>query len=229
MQTPSGILANTLVGALMLLSAGAITLSLLTAPQVAQQQLKVAATNTEGASSFLFVDRVAIREPAPTAALGGRSSATTTQRVIFQAPDRVEVSSTSAPGTTLLVIGNKRYERTGNGPWSPLPTVQSSTSSTGEQEAALLLFPLQSLADSTSVTKRGSTFSFVPGAQSALLADLFGSLASQLSTLEFSAVVSGEFATAERVVATRGSARFVIDFRYMSIDKAPPIELPRGS
>lgn len=226
MRTPSGILANTLVGVLMLLSAGAIALSLLTAPQVAQQQLKVAATNTAGATSFVFVDHVAIRAPRPTAALGGRSSVTTTQRVIYQAPDRVEVSSSSAPGTTLLVIGNKRYERTGNGPWSPLPPVQGSGTSMGEQEASLLLFPLQSLAGSTSVTRRGSAYHFVPGAKSALLADLFGSLASQLSTIDFSAFVNGEFVTAEHVVATRGSTRFVIDFGYLAIGKVSPIEAP---
>jgi len=213
----------------MLLSAGAIALSLLTAPQVAEQQLKVAATNTAGASSFVFVDQVAIREPQPTAALGGRSSATTTQRVIYQAPDRVEVSSSSAPGTMLLVIGNNRYERTGNGPWSPLPPVQTSGISTGQREANLLLFPLQSLADSTSVTRRGSTYRFVPGAKSSLLSSLFGSLASQLSTINFTAAINGEFATTEHVLATRGGARFVIDFSYLSIGKVPPIQAPTGS
>lgn len=226
MRTPSGTLPNLLVGALTLLTGGAIALSLLTAPQVAQQQLKVAAMNTAGAASFVFVDHVTIREPRPTSALGGRSSATTTQSVVYQAPDRVLVSSSSAPGTMLLVIGNQRYERTGNGPWSPLPAVGAGGASTGIQEAQLLLFPLQSLADSTSVTMTGSTYRFVPGAKAALVEDLFGTLASQLSTLRFSAFVNGEFVRSERVLAARGDARFTIDFAYLSIDKAPALEVP---
>jgi len=62
-----------------------------------------------------------------------------------------------------------------------------------------------------------------------LLSSLFGSLASQLSTINFTAAINGEFATTEHVLATRGGARFVIDFSYLSIGKVPPIQAPTGS
>jgi len=210
----------------MLLSAGAIVLSLLTSPQAAQQQLQVAAKNLAAAPSFVFLDTVTIHEPQPSAALNGKSSATTAQRVIYQAPDRVEVTSTSSRGLTLLVIGDNRYERSGKGPWSALPPVSGSTTSAGAQEAQVLLFPLRSLSGATSVVRQGSAYRFVPGSKAPLLADLFGQFASQLSTLDFSATIKGEFVSRELIVATRGGARFVIDFRFLEVGSVPPIEAP---
>lgn len=219
-------MANTLVGSLMLLSAGAIVLSLLTAPQVAQEQLHAAANNLAAAQSFVFLDTVTIHEPSPSPALGGKTSGSTAQRVIYRAPDRVEVTSTSSRGLTLLVIGNDRYERSGTGPWSKLPPAPRSATSTGAQEAQVLLFPLRSLAGSTSVVRQGSDYGFMPGSRAALLDDLFGQFASELSTLNFTASISGEFVSRELIVATRDGARFVIDFRFSDVDSAPGLEAP---
>ncbi|HUC36948.1 MAG TPA: hypothetical protein VMR97_07485 [Acidimicrobiales bacterium] len=226
MRTPSGIFSNAVLGLLMLLTAGAIVLSLETAPQVAQEQLQAAAKNTMAAGSFVFTDDVSIHEPGPTAQLGGRSEASTSQRVAYQAPDRVEISSTSASGTSLLVIGDKRYEKTNGGPWMTLPPLANTGTSTGAQEVALLLFPLESLAGATSVTLRGSKYGFSPGGRSILLGNLFGQLASKLSSIKFSATVSGEFVSTERIAATQGRARFLIDFGYLQVGNVPPIVAP---
>ena len=220
-------MAHSLLGALTLLSAGAIALSLLTAPPVAQEQLQVAAKNTISASSFVLADKVTVTEPRPSAALGGKASVTNTARIEYQAPDRILDQTTSqGRSVSLLVIGDDRYERSGNGPWTKLPAVAQVGGSTGAQAAAEVLAPLQSLSGATSVVASGSMFRFVPSDRAGLLENLFGQSTEPLASVRFSAVVNGEFVAAERILASRGGAHFVIDFGFLSVGSVPPIEAP---
>ena len=227
MRSPSAFLAHILLGCLTLLSAGAIVLSILTAPPVAREQLRVAAKNTAAASSFVLVYRVSQHEPRPSADLNGKSSVTMTERVEYQSPDRLEVTSTTAPGRKLIVIGGNRYDLARGGRWTALPPIPSAGTSIGAQEAQQLLFPLASLGDATSVVRKGSTYRFDPGQRSVLLSDFFGSLAPILSSVGFTAALNGEFVSFERIVASRGSAHFGLDIRFQSVEAVPPIVAPR--
>lgn len=230
MRTPSGVLSHTLLEVLILLSAGAIALSLLTAPPVAQEQLQLAARNTLSASSFVLADKVTVQEPRPTPTLGGRSSVTNTATIEYQAPDRIlDQTVSEGRSVSLLVIGNNRYEKSGGGVWTKLPPVPHVGGSTGSEAAAQVLAPLESLAGASSVVASGSTYRFVPGDRASLLENLFGQSAQPLTSISFTAAVTGEFVGAERILAERAGARFVIDFGFLSVGSVPPIEAPSSS
>jgi len=231
MRARSGVLSYTPLGLLALLSAGAIVLSLLTAPPIAQQQLRGAARNTVAASSFVLTDMTTVRAPRSSAALGGSTVESNSARIEYQAPDRILEETHEATGlsVSLLLIDGNRYERTGNGSWSELSPVSQSGSPDGAQVAGEVLALLRPLAGATSVVRSGSTYRFVPGNRGTLLTSLFGQAAQQLSSVEFSAVLKGEFVRDERVVATRASERITIDFGLRSIGVLPPIEAPHVS
>lgn len=227
MRTSSGVVPHTLLGVLVLLSAGAIALSLVTAPPVAQEQLHLAARDTLAASSFVLADRVTVKEPRPTPALGGKSSITNTARIEYEAPDRILIQTVSAGRSmSLMVIGNNRYNKTDGGAWVKLPSVPQVGGTAGSEAAAELLAPLQSLAGATSVVASGSNYRFDPGDRASLLANLFGQSAEPLTSVSFSAAVRGEFVAAVRILADLSGARYVIDFGFLSVGSAPPIEAP---
>jgi hypothetical protein len=69
-------------------------------------------------------------------------------------------------------------------------------------------------------------FRFVPSDRAGLLENLFGQSTEPLASVRFSAVVNGEFVAAERILASRGGAHFVIDFGFLSVGSVPPIEAP---
>jgi hypothetical protein len=232
MRTPTGLVAHSLLGGLTLLSAGAIALSLLTAPPVAQKQLQGAAKNTAAASSFVLTDVNRIRTPAPSAALGGKSSETGTVRILYQAPDRIrdEVHEGSGQTVTLVVIGDRRYEREGAGRWSVLPPSANVGVSNGAAAAQEVLLPLESLAAATSVVNDGSDYLFVSGNEMLLLENLFGEQeAAQLSAVKFSARLRGEFIGSEVVTADEGTVRYRIHFQISSVDSAHAVVAPSAS
>ncbi|MGH9028991.1 MAG: hypothetical protein ACRDV4_05190 [Acidimicrobiales bacterium] len=230
MRTPTGLVAHSLLGGLTLLSAGAIVLSLVTAPPVAQEQLRLAAKATSAAGSFVLTDMNRISTPAPSAALGGKSSATSTVRIVYQSPDRIldRVSESSGQTVTLLLVGDRAFEKVGNAAWSQVPP--GSLTSTGADAARSVLRPLGSLSSATSVVLSGQTYRFVSGNQLSLLEDLLGAQATgQLSSVHFSAQLSGEFVGSETLVVDEGTFRDSIHFVYSSVDHAPPVEVPASS
>jgi hypothetical protein len=233
MRASPGILSHTPLGLLVLLSAGAIVLSLVTAPSIAQQRLQGAARDTIDASSFVLdFNALTFSKLEPSTARGGKFVETGAVEVKFeyQAPDRVlqERYETSVL-VSALVIGRNSYERIGSGPWLVLPQASPSGSSAGAQVAAEILGVLQPLAGATSVVRSGSTYRFAPGNRVPLLTDFFGQAAGQLSSVEFSAVLDDKFVKTERIVATRDDSRYTIDFDFLSVGAAPPIEAPSAA
>ncbi len=231
MRAPTSVLSYAPLGLLALLSAGAIVLSLLMAPPVAQQQLQGAASSTVAASSFALTFKTTVEVPGRSAASGGRTVATNSSRFEYQAPDRVleETHETTGLSVSILLIDGDRYERTGNGPWSELSPVSQSGSPGGAEVAGEVLDLVRPLAGATSVVRSGSTYRFALGNPDTLLSTLFGQAAQQLSSVEFSAVVKGDFVSDEHIVATQASEHITIDFGFASIGELPPIRAPHVS
>ncbi|MGD0320357.1 MAG: hypothetical protein ABSC00_01940 [Acidimicrobiales bacterium] len=231
MRAPTSVLSYAPLGLLALLSAGAIVLSLLMAPPLAQQQLQGAASSTVAASSFALTYRTTVEVPGQSAASGGRTVATNSSRFEYQAPDRVleETHEPTGLSVSILLIDGDRYERTGNGPWSELPPVSQSGSPGGAEVAGEVLDLLRPLAGATSVVRSGSTYRFALGNPDTLLSTLFGQAAQQLSSVELSAVVKGDFVSDEHIVATQASEHITIDFGFASIGELPPIRAPHVS
>lgn len=228
MRAPTSVLSYALLGLLVLFCAGAIVLSLLTAPTIAQQQLQGAASNTVAASSFVLTDRTTVTAPRQSTALGGRTVESNSARIEYQAPDRVFEKTLEPTGqsVSVLLIDGNRYERIGSGPWSELPTASQSGSPGGAQVVGEMMALLRPLAGATSVVRSGSSYRFVPGNRETLLTSIFGQAVPQLSSVEFSAVLKGEFVRNERIVATRASEHITIDFGFLSIGELPPIKTP---
>jgi hypothetical protein len=233
MRSSSGLVAHSLLGGLTLLAAGAIVLSLVTAPPVAKSQLQGAAKNTAGASSFVLTDVNKVVSPKPVPSLGGRSSESSVVRIVYQAPDRVldVVSEPQGRTVTLLVVGNKAYEREGSsGVWSTIPASTGSGTTNGQAAAQKVLMPLDSVGGATTVERSDDLYRFVPGNELNLLANLFGQEAvPQLSSVRFSAGIDGEFLRSEDVDAKAGGFSYQIRFRFSSVDRAPAVEPPPPS
>jgi len=213
------------------LGAGAIALSLLSAPPVAEQQLQLAAKNTVAASSFVLTDVNVLATSKPSPTLGGRSSETDLVRIDYQSPDRLLDEVTSSPGhtVTLLVVGDQRYERAGTGLWTRLPPSSTPQTSNGAAAARQLLSPLRSVAGATSVARRGSTYYFVPAQEASLLQSLFGPGASALSSVRFTALINGEYLGSEQILDDEAGALYAVRFSYSSVGTAPAVELPPPS
>jgi hypothetical protein len=228
MRTPTGLAAHVLLSVLILLSAGAIVLSLETAPPVAQSQVRGAAKNTQGASSFVLDYVETVSTPTRSAALGGKRSQSSHLRVVYQAPDRIteHVTESGRPGT-VIVVGNRRYERIGTGAWTSTTLPNSAGVSVGLEVARELLLPLQSAASATSVTKKTTnTYTYLPSKLVDLLGSLFGTEASSLSSIRFFATINGEFIGSELVVGSHSPYRFAVALHFSSVDNAPPVEPP---
>lgn len=227
MQTANRASPHVMLGVLTLLSLGAIVLSLDTSPPNAQSQLRTAAANAAGASSFVLTDTVTSGPPSATAT----GTSTTRQEAFFayQAPDKVEetVQAGNQVGNVLWV-GKNAYERIGNSKWFPIPGASSATSSTGELAASQLLLPLQALAGSTAVAKQGSTFTFSPAQEGVLLDRLFGT---QLpaGTTTYEATVSGEFLSAARVTVLGATERRTVNLTLTRIEHGPALHAPAPS
>jgi hypothetical protein len=230
MRTPTGLVAHVLVSVLILLSAGAIVLSLETAPPVAQTQLRGAAQNTQGASSFVVNYVETVSAPTPSSALGGKRSQSSRIRILYQAPDRiVEHVNEAGVVTTVVVVGNRRYERVGSAAWRASSLPPTAGVSVGLQVARDLLLPLQSASSAvtvTRVTNTSNTFAYLPSNLVELLDSLFGTDAAALSSVRFFATINGEFIGSQLVVGSHSPYRFAVALHFSSVNSVPPITAP---
>jgi hypothetical protein len=227
MQTANRASPHVMLGAFTLLSLGAIVLSLDTAPPNAQTQLRAAAANVTGASSFVLTDTVTSGPPASSPT--GSSTTRQQAQFIYQAPDRVEETVRAGVQTgSVLWVGHHAYERIGNSKWFPLPAASSRTSTTGQLAATQLLFPLQSVATATGVTKHGSIYAFTPGQEQLLLSRLFGS---QLptGTMSFEATFGGEFLELVQISIVGVTERRTVDLALSQLNHAPALRPPPAS
>lgn len=217
-----------ILGALTLLGVAAIVLSLDTAPPNARQQLRTAAANTAAATSFVLTDT---EIAGPASAKGASTSANEEQAVIvFQAPDRVEETVTAAGRTaSVLVVGNRRYERSTNGKWYDLGTARPvSGQSEGEAAVQQVLFPFQSLSSATDVSVIHDVYRFQPGQPALLLTRLLGtSLPSGSAT--YAATVAGEFVRYEAVSVRASDEEITVLLALSHVESAPSISMPPSS
>lgn len=222
MQTQNRAAPHFLLALLTVLSVGAILFSLTQAPPVARSQLRAAAANTAGLSSF----RLAYTETlAPLSAPASGPPRRSEAVVIYQAPDRVQ-DTVLGQSITGLVIGPRHYRRVGSGAWQYLG---QSVSASGAQVAEELVLPLQIVAGATGVTGRGSgTYSFTPANEQLLLATLFGGQLSSLapSGATYLATVRGEYLSTLHIAVVGATARATVDLAFSDLDRAPALEAP---
>ncbi len=222
-----GVSPHAVLGLFMILVAGGIALSIVTAPPVAREQLHAAAANTAAASSFVLVDSTVVTTTGAGGAAGtvvGRNRVS----VVYQAPDKVsETRAGSSGSVSVIEIGAKSYERVSGSKWVQLPSTGGAGGSQGGEAAEDLLLPLQSLTAATGVVRSGQTYRFDPGDLPELLAT-FGleTSDSRPVSTSFSATVSGENATSLRIAANLGAHQAVIDLAYDSIGTAPAVTAP---
>lgn len=218
------------LGILTLLAVAALVLSLSTAPPNAEQQLRTAAANTAGASSFVLTD-VETAGPVPTK--GAAASPTREQAVIvYQAPDRVQETVTASGRTaSVLVVGSHRYERSANGKWYDLgPSASGSTAgpSAGSVAAQDILFPLKSLSKATNVIVSREVYAFVPD-QPVLFLDRLIGTAVPASETSYAATVEGEFLHEAEVVIRQSGEQVTVLLALSHIQDAPALAAPSAS
>ena len=228
MQTENRAAPHFLLGALTMLSVGAILFSLSNSPPNAQSQLQTAAANTAGAASFVLTD---VESVTPTAASGGAA-----QRVqavlVYQSPDRVqETVSGSGRSQVALVIGGARYERLASGKWFSLGNSGAGASSAGARAVGDILFPFEEAAAATDVTKGpGGTFAFTPPQEKLLLLRLVGStLASSSQKATWQATVSGEYLSDIRVSLFGAAEPVTVELALTGVNRGPVLEPPPPS
>jgi len=232
MQTENRAGPHVMLGVLTLLSLGAIVYSLDTAPPNAQLQLRTAANNTKSVASFVLVD---VESAGPT----NSSSATNEERavIVYNAPDRVEETVTAGGRSgTVLVVGDRRFERSGNGKWFDLGPPASGTTrgaSAGQIAVGEILYPLTSLAGATNVAvhstaKVSSLYTFVPGQEALLLLRLLGTSVPP-GTRSYLATVHGEYVGVEEVALSNAGERITIDLGVTQVDHAPVLHVPPPS
>ncbi|HAM01091.1 MAG TPA: hypothetical protein DCQ30_02515 [Acidimicrobiaceae bacterium] len=232
MQIENRAAPHMMLGVLTLLSLGAIVYSLDTAPPNAQLQLRTAANNTKNAASFVLVD-------VESAGSTSSSSATNQERavIVYNAPDRVEETVTAGGRSgTVLVVGNRRYERSGSGKWFDLGPPASGTTkgtSAGQIAVSEILYPLTSLAGATNVSVHStahvsSVYTFVPGQEALLLLRLLGTSVPP-GTRSYLATIHGEFVGVEEVDLSNAGERITIALGVTQVDHAPVLHVPLPS
>jgi hypothetical protein len=218
------------MGLLILLSAGAIVLSLDTAPPIAQQELQIAARDTSAARSFVLEYNIRTFEASTSS--GSRvtkpvETGVATAEFTYQAPDRLfQVRNQNGAVVSVLIIGNKQYERMGSGQWSALPSPKS-TPSEGAQLAGQLLSALDPMQHANSVVRSGATYRFSPDRGDPFIKNLFGTTAT-LSNVRFSASLSGGLVKNEGISAEGSGTLYELDFSFSMIGTAPPVVTPAG-
>lgn len=227
MHTPSRPGPHLTLALLTVLAVGAIILSLATAPANAEQQLRTAAGNTNGAASFVSTFTYVVESTSGT-------PRQETVRYVYQAPDRVEETGVNSSGqqVTLLVIGPTRYVRNGTGKWVELKTNSANATSTvGAQAAAGLQVPISQVANAVHVSGKNGVYRFVPGNESQFLLTILGFQPAQLTSgsVEFAAEVHNEFVTVIEVTAATATERVGAKLQYSQIDHAPALNPPPPS
>jgi hypothetical protein len=227
MHTPSRAAPHVLLGILTLLSAGAIWLSLATAPANAPKQLQAAADNTASVSSFIAVYDFPV--------VNGTQIHTSEVTFTYQAPDRIQETGTGPSGQpeVILVVGSQRYVRIGTGPWHGLAGGSSSGTNAGRTLALRLLSLIDTPREAQSVTRTGDTFAFTlpsDATSAQFLQGLLGLQQAQLSGAPaFQATVTGEYMTAVAVSAQHSGQQLAASLRFRSIGSAPALAPPPPS
>src|ERR1700722_16787977 len=228
MERSQGILPQAVLGLFMILVAGAIALSLVTAPPVAPTQLHEAAQNTLAASSFIFNDANAVAS-VPSAGHPSKVSNQNVVHVVYQAPDRVlEIQTMGSQSRSLLAVQSVGFQRTGSSKWVPLPPTPGGT--LGETAAGAVLLPLKQVADAYDVVRTGSTYRFTPGDADSLLGT-FGlpSTVAESPSTTYSATISGENVSSFRIFTLLEGQRVTLELRYVSVGSAPAVNVPPAS
>jgi hypothetical protein len=211
-----------LVGALGMLSAGAIVLSVATAPVTDVEQLHLAAGSTLAASGFSLVDTNSVVSEATVGPTAG-SGTTQVVHVRYQAPDAVEETGPNATGqiVTVVVVGSRRFEGVGSR-WEELPPAPGL----GAAAVDDLLFPLRAAATADQVVRSGDRYGFVPKDLTGFLTTLLGLRPAHLESLQVSAKVTGDFVSTERISVRLGQERLQVALVFNAIGSAPPVTVP---
>jgi hypothetical protein len=225
------------LGALTVLTAGAIALSLATAPPVAEQQLHIGAGATTGVGSFVMdlVNTVTTRAPSPG---GSARVQSRTLHIVYQAPDRLHETLSAGPGQTIdiVVIGNQRYQRTAAGRWVQLPPGRTGSVSTGQAAVnGVVLVPATAATAGTPVVRHGKTSSalYAYGLPPAQLATvyrvLFGVTGAVIAQHAFDATIDKEYMVSQTFLAAAGNQTDRIAVRYSELGTAPAVTPPPPS
>ena len=222
MPSETRLTPHVFLGVLTVLGVVALIVSLDTAPPVARTQLRTAAANTVGASSYVltYTDIVTTAGHTSRAVL----------RFFYQSPDRVEEEAISAAGQQVryLEIGPYRYEQVGaTAPWQAVGTVDPNVS-WGKQGAETVSKPLSEIAKATSVTGHGDTFSFVPADENDFVLSVLAFQPAQFTagSLAFTGTVDGEYLTHIVASAARGALHFQAVLDVSQLDHVPSLVRP---
>jgi hypothetical protein len=222
------------LGVLTVLSAGAIALSLATAPPVAEQQLHIGSGSTAGVGSFVMdlVNTFTTQGAGP----GGASQVQRgTQHIVYQAPDRFHemISSGRGQGIDIIVVGSQRYQRKSPRLWTQLPSGATDIGLSAVN--SLVLLPANTAAKGTPVTRHGQTSNSVyayglpPGPLAVVDAKLFGAGAGVIARHAFTVTIDKEFMVSQTFLATAGNQADRITVRYSELGTAPPVTPPPTS
>jgi len=226
-----------LVGALGVLSVGAIVLSLLTAPPIAEQQLHVGASATAGVGSFVMdlTNTVTTRPVLPRGVPQVQSSRV---HFVYQSPDRIDETLQAGNNQTVRVIciGNLRYERTAQGRWVQLPNGPSGAVSTcASAVSTVVLVPADAAAAGTGVVRHGETsnalytYDLAPLDLATVDRVLFGATPTVIASHAFDATIDKEFMVSQTFTAAAGRQTDRIAVRYSRLGTAPAVEPPPSS
>ncbi len=121
MQPSPKIWSGVVLSIFALLVAGGIALSLATAPELAPQQLRVAADATLAAPGFVLTDSNSVTALGVSVPPAERTRAQVVH-VLYEAPDRVRETGPGPNGQTVavIVVGARHFDRAGGGRWQEL-------------------------------------------------------------------------------------------------------------
>jgi hypothetical protein len=218
------------LGVLGVLTAGAIALSLATAPPVAEQQLNIGASATPGSGSFLMEVTNTL-----TTTVAGRAPVVqhSSEFVVYQAPDRFHYTTTVTGGRRVEVIcvGTVGFERTAGGHWVKLQPGLGGSTCPGPL-LRLALVPSAVAAGGTPVVRHGQTsnatytYAMPPAYLAAVAEVLFQVPPSALGHPLASATIDKEYMVSQRFRASHLDQTDAIEIRYSQVGTAPAISAP---
>jgi len=223
-----------LLAALGVLAAGAIALSLATAPPVAEQQLQIGAGATAGVGSFVMdlTNTVTTNSVVPGRAPQVQRSSV---HFVYQAPDRIDETLKNANGRTveIICIADDRWERTAGGNWVQLPAGARGAVSTCQSAVDnVVLVPAKAAANGTPVVRHGKTssatytYGLAPADLASVFRVLFGVPATAVSGHLFAASIDQEYVVSQLFHAAAGNQTDDIGVRYSELGTAPAIAPP---
>lgn len=225
MPTQSRVAPHLILGIFTVLNVLAIFVSANSAPQGAQEQLRLAAADTAAASSFVTTYTYSVTQ----ATSGTRRLVV---HFIFQAPDRVEEIGVNGSGKQelLLSIGGYRYLKQGATGWQEFAPA-AGAASYGLLAAQSLARPLKAVASATSVVKHSGTYSLTPADEASFVLAVLGYQPAQLTpgSLTVEAQVTGEFLTSIETRASMGTEQLDAVLGFSSIDHGPALVAPVGA